>query len=151
MKTKRQELIVDIIEKKEIETQEDLIAELKAAGYDVTQATVSRDIRELKLVKVTTGHGGYRYMLPPQPSDSSVNVKFNSALAESITSVDYAVNIVVVKTYPGLANAVATGIDSLKLTSILGCVAGDDTIIIVVRDAEMARDIRERIRHLIKA
>ena len=150
MKTKRQELIIDIIEKKEIETQEDLIAELRAAGYDVTQATASRDIRELKLVKVTTGHGSYRYMMPPK-SDSSVNVKFNSALAESITSVDYSVNIVVVKTYPGLANAVATGIDSLNISSILGCVAGDDTIMIVVRDIESARDISERIRHLIKA
>jgi transcriptional regulator of arginine metabolism len=150
MKTKRQEVIIDIIERNEIETQEDLIAELKAAGYDVTQATVSRDIRELKLVKVTTGHGGYRYMMPPK-ADNPVNVKFNSALAESITNVDYAINIVIVKTYPGLANAVATGIDSLKLSSIVGCVAGDDTIMIVVRDEESARDIGERIRHLIKA
>ena len=89
-------------------------------------------------------------MMPPK-ADSSVNVKFNSALAESITSVDYSVNIVVVKTYPGLANAVATGIDSLNISSILGCVAGDDTIMIVVRDIESARDISERIRHLIKA
>ena len=150
MKTKRHEAIIDIISQNEIETQEDLIASLKAAGYDVTQATVSRDIRELKLIKVTTGHGSYRYMMPPQP-DTAGNVKFNSALAEAITSVDYALNIVVVKTYPGLANAVATGIDSLNLLSIVGCVAGDDTIMIIVRDEESARDISERIRHLIKA
>jgi transcriptional regulator of arginine metabolism len=150
MKNKRQEKIVSLITRYEIETQEELIGMLNKEGFRVTQATVSRDIRELKLVKVTTGHGGYRYMLPPQ-SDSTANVKFNSALAESIISADFASNIVVVKTYPGLANAVATGIDSLKLTSILGCVAGDDTIIIVVSDIDSARDISERIRHLIKA
>ena len=150
MKSERQNAIIDLITRYEIETQEEMISRLRSLGYDVTQATVSRDIRELKLVKVTTGHGGYRYMMPPK-ADSSVNVKFNSALAESITSVDYSVNIVVVKTYPGLANAVATGIDSLNISSILGCVAGDDTIMIVVRDIESARDISERIRHLIKA
>ena len=80
-----------------------------------------------------------------------MGVKFSSALIDSIVSVDHACNIVVLKTYPGLANAVATGIDSLNISSILGCVAGDDTIMIVVRDIESARDISERIRHLIKA
>ena len=147
MKSKRQDLIVNIVTNKEIETQEELIAELKAAGCDVTQATVSRDIRELKLVKVTTGHGGFRYMLPHK-KDHGVNVRFNTALAESIISADYSLNIVVIKTYPGLANAVAAGVDSLNLESVLGCVAGDDTIMIVSRDEECATVIADRIRTL---
>lgn len=149
MKTKRQEQIIDIIKKHEVETQEELIEQLRMCGFEVTQATVSRDIRELKLVKVTTGHGCYRYTTPPH-KDITMNVRFNSALAESIISVDFAVNNVVIKTYPGLANAVATGIDGLSIPEILGCVAGDDTIIIVTRDADSARDISERIRGLIR-
>ena len=150
MKSKRQDLIVNIVTNKEIETQEELIAELKAAGCDVTQATVSRDIRELKLIKVTTGHGGFRYTLPHK-KEHSVNVRLNSALADSIISVDYSLNIVVIKTYPGLANAVAAGVDSLNLTSVLGCVAGDDTIITVTSDIEASKDISERIKSLIKS
>ena len=150
MKTRRQEQIIDIISKHEIETQEELINQLLKSGFDVTQATVSRDIRELKLVKVATRHGGYRYMLPPH-KNVSMNVRFNSALAESIIRVDYAMNSIVIKTYPGLANAVATGIDGLNIPDILGCVAGDDTILIVTRTLESAEDISERIRELIRA
>ncbi len=150
MKTKRQEQIIDIISKHEIETQEELINELLKNGFDVTQATVSRDIRELKLVKVATGHGGYRYMLPPHKS-TNMNVRFNSALAESIIHVDFALNNIVIKTYPGLANAVATGIDGLNISDILGCVAGDDTILVITRSVEVAEDISERIRELIRS
>ncbi len=150
MKTKRQEQIISIITNYEIETQEELISKLQASGHDVTQATVSRDIRELKLVKVATGHGGYRYMLPPH-KNVTMNVRFNSALAESIITVDYALNNIVIKTYPGLANAVATGIDGLNISDILGCVAGDDTILIVTRTVETAEDISDRIRELIRA
>ncbi len=150
MKTQRQEQIINIIANHEIETQEELISKLQSSGYDVTQATVSRDIRELKLVKVATGHGGYRYMLPPHKS-ATMNVRFNSALAESIIHVDYALNNIVIKTYPGLANAVATGIDGLNIPDILGCVAGDDTILVVTRTVESAEDISDRIRELIRA
>ncbi len=150
MKTKRQEKIIDIISKHEIETQEELINQLQISGFDVTQATVSRDIRELKLVKLATGHGGYRYMLPTH-KNATMNVRFNSALAESIITVDYALNNIVIKTYPGLANAVATGIDALNISDILGCVAGDDTILVVTRTLESAEDISERIRELIRS
>ena len=150
MKTKRQEKIVEIVSQNEIGTQEELIDALRAAGCNVTQATVSRDIRDLKLVKIPTGHGEYKYLLPKQNESSSSVRFFNNALAESIVSVDYACNNVVIKTYPGLANAVATGIDALQVNDILGCVAGDDTIIMVLRNETSARDISERIRHLIR-
>lgn len=149
MKNKRQELIINIVTDNEIETQEDLINALRNAGCDITQATVSRDIRELKLIKVSTGHGSYRYVLPPTQDNNSVNVRFNSALAESILKVDYACNTIVIKTFPGLANAVATGIDALNLSEVLGCVAGDDTIITVTRNEAAAADISEKIRGLI--
>jgi len=150
MKSERQAAIVDLITRYEIETQEDMIEKLREAGYDVTQATVSRDIRELKLSKVQSSSGGYRYVKNTvrQPA---ANVKFNSAVVDSITGVDYAENIIVLKTYPGLGMAVASGVDALNLPKILGCIGGDDTIIIVTRDKESAKDISEKIHDLMKS
>ena len=150
MKSERQAAIVDLITRYEIETQEDMIEKLREAGYDVTQATVSRDIRELKLSKVQSSSGGYRYVKNTvrQPA---ANVKFNSAVVDSITGVDYAENIIVLKTYPGLGMAVASGVDALNLPKILGCIGGDDTIIIVARDKESAKDISEKIHDLMKS
>ena len=149
MKTARQEKILEIIDKHEVETQEELIAYLIAAGVPVTQATVSRDIRELKLTKVLTGRGHYRYIRTNQGKGSE-SVRFNNALADSIQSVDYAGNMIVLKTYPGLASAVATGIDAMHMIEILGCVAGDDTIMIVVRSAESAADVSEKLKGMMK-
>ena len=151
MKTKRQEKIIEIVTQNEIGTQEALIDALRNAGCNVTQATVSRDIRELKLVKVPTGHGEYKYLLPQQNEGAGNGRFFNNALAESIVSVDFACNNIVIKTYPGLAGAVATGIDALRVNEILGCVAGDDTIIMVLRNEHSARDLSEKIRHLIRS
>lgn len=151
MKSKRQEKIISLVSKYEIETQEDLIAKLHADGVEVTQATVSRDIRELKLTKILTGHGTYRYILP-LTGEAEKSFKFNSALVESIKNVDFAQNIIVLKTSPGMASAVATGLDSLdQQPDILGCVAGDDTIIIVTRDNESARLISEKIKSMLKS
>lgn len=149
MKSARQEKILEIIEKYEVETQEELIAYLVAAGVPVTQATVSRDIRELKLNKVLTGRGRYRYIRSSQ-NKGSVSVRFNSALADSIHTVDYAGNMIVLKTSPGLASAVATGIDAMHIIEILGCVAGDDTIMIVARSEESAADISEKLKGMMK-
>ena len=149
MKTARQEKILEIIDRHEVETQEELIAHLIAAGVPVTQATVSRDIRELKLTKVLTGRGHYRYIRNNQGKGSE-SVRFNNALADSIQSVDFAENIVVLKTYPGLASAVATGIDAMHMIEILGCVAGDDTIMIVARSAESAADVSEKLKGMMK-
>lgn len=149
MKKNRQEVLLELISRYEIETQDDLIAKLREHGYEVTQATVSRDIRELKIAKMTTGKGTYRYVLPKQVENAN-GLKFSMALIDSVVSVDYAQNLMVMKTFPGLANAVAVGIDSMKLDKVLGCVAGDDTIVIVVRDEEGASEITARIRELLR-
>ncbi|MBQ7383714.1 MAG: arginine repressor [Clostridia bacterium] len=149
MKNERQEKILELISKHEIETQDDMISKLRADGFNVTQATISRDMRELKLTKVLTARGTYKYTVNHSRNHSN-NVKFNNAVVDSIISVDFAGNCIVLKTYPGLAQAVASGVDSLNISNILGCVGGDDTIIVVVRDAEAAKDISEKIRELMK-
>ena len=149
MKKNRHEKIIEIVEKYDVETQDELIEHLRKTGYEVTQATVSRDIRELKLTKVMGEKGSYRYELP-KTSEPLGNFKFSHALAESITSVDYAMHTVVVKTFPGMAQAVAVGIDNLHLQVILGCVAGDDTIIVVIRSAQSATDISEKLKQMMR-
>ena len=149
MKKNRHEKMLELISRYEIDTQDELIARLREHGFDVTQATVSRDIRELKISKMTTGKGTYRYVLPKQ-MEASGSMKFSAALIDSIVSVDCACNIVVIKTYPGLANAVAVGIDNLNFSQILGCVAGDDTIMIATRDYESADMICNRLHELLK-
>jgi len=150
MKTNRQKKILEIVTRHHVETQDDLIYHLMEEGYTVTQATISRDIRELQLTKVLTGKGSYRYVAPKK-EDMVTGMKFNAALVDSITSVDYALNIIVIKTYPGLAQAVAAGVDNLSLADLLGCVAGDDTILIATRSETSAKLISERIRIMMKA
>ena len=149
MKRIRQEKMLELISKYEIDTQDELIDRLRESGFEVTQATVSRDIRELNISKMTTGKGTYRYVLPKQTPTTS-NLKFNSALIDALISIDYACNIVVLKTHAGLANALAVGIDSMHLDDILGCVAGDDTIIVVCRSVETAQSLADNIKHLIR-
>jgi len=150
MKVKRHNKILEIIEHYNIETQEELIAKLKLAGFDVTQATVSRDIRELKLLKQMSDMGTYKYVVPKSNSNENHHV-YSRALASSIKSVDSSFNDIVIKTYPGMAQAVAAGVDSLHEADILGCVAGDDCIIIVTRDPESAVAISARITKLINS
>ena len=144
MKEERQAKILELICEEDIETQDDLIRRLETAGFHVTQATVSRDIRELKLVKGSSPRGGYRYILPAKQSKTTPD--FSSSLTTSIVHVDHAKNIVVVKTFPGMANAVAACIDSMHLTEIIGSVAGDDTILAVVRTDEEAENLWNKIR-----
>ena len=147
MKVKRHNKIMEIIGSCHIETQEELIDQLRAAGFDVTQATISRDIRELKLVKVMSETGEYKYILPKSGENDGRHV-YSKALSGSIKSVDCALNDIVIKTYPGLANAVAAGIDSLHEHDILGCVAGDDTIILIAHSAESALNLCKRLRKI---
>ena len=149
MKKHRQEKLLELISRYEIETQDELIERLREIGYEVTQATISRDIRELKIAKMTTGKGIYRYVLPKH-ADPSSGIKFSAALIDSITTVEFAQNIVVIKTYPGLASAVAGGIDRMSLEGVLGCVAGDDTIMAVTRDTECAEIIADRLHDLLR-
>lgn len=148
MKKTRQEKIAELITTYDIETQDELIARLKEHHFDVTQATVSRDIREMHISKMTTGKGTYRYVLPPKKDDGWSS--FSSRLLHSIVKVDHAQNVVVVKTHAGLAGAVAVGIDAMNQSDVLGCVAGDDTIMIVCRDEGCADAFRQHLRTLIQ-
>lgn len=133
MKNARQAKILEIIEEFEIGTQDALIAKLAEYGIKATQTTVSRDIRELKLIKGPTGMGTYKYVAPKAHTPQVAPIH-NSALTAAVVSIESAQNIVVVKTHSGMANAVALCIDHLGLSGMLGSVAGDDTVIIVVRD-----------------
>ena len=151
MKKRRQEALLEVIERYEIDTQDELITRLRDHGYDVTQATVSRDIRELKITKVPTESGSYRYVRPDSknhPQKNATQMKMSTTLLDSILSVDYANNLVVLRTMAGLANAVAVAIDHMHLLEVLGCVAGDDTILIVARSEESAAQLTEQIKGL---
>ncbi len=157
MKSGRHDKIMELIDHFEIETQEELIRFLQREGYNVTQATVSRDINELKLSKIPTGHGTYKYTMPkpkskpkPDPEKPEASLNFNNAIIESIKKVDFSGNMLVVSTYPGLANAVAAGLDAIESDDILGSVAGDDTIFIVTRGPEASKELVERIMSLMK-
>ena len=150
MKKNRLDKIIDIITNCEVETQDELITYLKDACYAVTQATVSRDIRELKLAKVMTGRGSYRYVLPKEDKDTR-RLHISHALAETIVRVEAAQNIIVLHTYAGMAQAVALEVDHLSHPSLLGCVAGDDTIIIVARDNADAISLGQQMQDMIRA
>ena len=148
MKNKRQEMILELIERYEIQKQEELIRLLEERGCRATQATVSRDIRELKLMKGTGANGVHKYVLPTRKVGAVP--KFNSSLTESIVKIDSAENLIVVKTYPGMASAVASCIDTFNIHEIVGCVAGDDAILVVVRSREDALDLRDKLRKMIE-
>lgn len=147
MKSKRHNTILEIIEKNDVETQEDLILRLRNAGFDVTQATVSRDIRELKLTKVMGAEGHYKYVLHKNNSEN-VLPGYTGTISSSIKSVDFSMNVVVVKTYPGMAGAIAAVIDASNIKYVMGCVAGDDTIIVAVKDPLMASSVASEIRKI---
>lgn len=149
MKSQRQKRILELVSRYEIETQEEMMGRLQSEGFKVTQATVSRDLKELKLTKTLTARGTYRYAVNVERQHAG-SIKFNNAMVDSIIQVDHSLNNIVIKTYPGLAQAVASGVDALNMQSILGCVAGDDTIIIVTRDTESAEQISKTLTDLMK-
>lgn len=149
MKYSRHAKILEIIDKEVIETQEELAERLKSMGVEVTQATISRDIKELRLVKVMTEDGRYRYA-PLAKSENVVTDRLLKVFSESYVSSDYANNIVVVKTLPGMAQAAASAIDSLKWNEIVGTIAGDDTIMIVCRAEKIAEDLVNKFNKMTK-
>ncbi len=144
MKSQRHRKIIEIVERKPIETQEELADELKRCGYNVTQATVSRDIKELRLVKVATGDNLYRYAVTGDKVPGSVQMKTNRIFRDSIIGVDSSENIVVVKTTPGAAQAVALVIDNEGWREVIGTVAGDDTVIVVVKPKSAVPSVIQR-------
>ncbi|MGL5244722.1 MAG: arginine repressor [Sarcina sp.] len=144
MKSKRHSKIIEIISDKVIETQEELAEELKAAGFDVTQATVSRDIKTLKLIKTQDIEGRYRYSILNQQKNDMVD-KLTSILSNTVIHVENIDKMVVVKTLSGSASAAAEAIDTLKLGEIAGTIAGDNTIFILVRTLDKAEELVETI------
>ncbi len=148
-KKMRQEKILAIIGEREIETQEELILALEADGYYVTQATISRDIRELGLVKSPTGGGATRYSVPTKKQGKPLKV--GGALTDSIVHIDHAGNIIVIKTYPGMASAVATCVDSIDHPEIVGSLAGDDAIFVLVKNEAAAEALSARLHRMLGA
>ncbi|NLY30680.1 MAG: arginine repressor [Firmicutes bacterium] len=133
MKTKRQALILRLIREREIETQEELADLLRQEGIEVTQATVSRDVKELRLVKMPTGNGRYRYDAPYEPTSGDMLRRARRSFQDYVIEVNYTQNMVILKTLSGTANAVAAAIDALRWPEILGTIAGDDTILVIVK------------------
>jgi len=150
MKNKRHAEILRLISSEDIETQEELRSKLYEGGYPATQATVSRDIRELKIVKASVGEGKYKYVYHSPGPDSFLQNRFSVILKEAIKSVDTAMNIVVVNVYTGMGSAAGAAIDSLNLIGVVGSVAGDDTFIIITKTPETANDICRYIKNIIK-
>ena len=149
MKTVLQVAILDIIEKQEIETQEELASALNARGIRVTQATVSRDIKELRLLKVLTPSGKYKYATGDQ-ADNNLTDRFIRMLAESLLSVSSANNLIVVKTLSGSANVAAEALDSMHWPEVLGTLAGDNTVLLIIRSNEETITVTSRIREMMK-
>jgi transcriptional regulator of arginine metabolism len=149
MKYSRHAKVLEIIENNIIETQEELAEKLKEMGFDVTQATVSRDIKELRLIKVMSEEGRYKYA-PFNQSENPVSNRLLTIFSESYVSSDYANNIVIIKTLPGMAQAGASAIDSLKWTEIVGTIAGDDTIMIICRAEKIAEELVNRFNKMVK-
>lgn len=143
----RQIKILDLISKKIIETQEDLALELQQAGFEVTQATISRDIKELGIIKIASD--GKRQKYARELSDRNLNSKITSIFKHAVISIDSAQNIVVIKTLSGSGNAAGMMIDKLDNSDILGCVAGDDTVMAITRATEVALKIVEELNDII--
>lgn len=150
MKISRQSKIVELINKYDIETQEELADRLMKDGYNVTQATVSRDIRELKLTKVAVDGGKQKYIVL-QKTETGMSQKYSRVLRDGFVSMDMAQNIMVVKTVPGMAMAVAAALDALQINSIVGCIAGDDTVMCAIRTIDETIGVMERLSKLINA
>lgn len=140
MKKKRQEKILSIIQNHNITTQEELQARLSDAGFSATQATISRDIKELRLVKALSSTGSYYYTVPMQKQPESMTLNIDFVFLESIRSVDYAGNFVVVKCYSGMANAVCVAVDTGSWDGLVGTIAGDDTIFLLLRTERQAEE-----------
>ncbi len=148
MKVGRHEKILELIGRYDIETQEELCSRLNEEGYEVTQATVSRDIRALKLTKVT-GHDG-RTVYRAVPGNADFTQKYLNILRNGFISMDLAQNILVIRTVTGMANAVCASIDAMEFREVLGSIAGDDTIIVIVRSEEAGEGVMKKIRELVE-
>ena len=149
MKVKRQAKIMEIISAMDIETQEQLLDELQKSGFKSTQATISRDIKELRIVKELTSMGTYRYATSNKEVGGTFSARLNTIFRECVTSFDYAQNMVVIKTLPGLASAACSAIDAMNMSVVVGSLAGDDTAFLVMRDNHAAAAFCAEIKKLV--
>lgn len=150
MKNDRQNQLLQIISEECIETQEQLLERLRSRGIKSTQATISRDIKELHLIKEPAGQGRYRYAVSAHRVKLNFADRLRTIFRESILSADYAQNIVVIKTMPGLAQGAASALDSMQISDMVGSLAGDDTVMIVMRDLESAVDFCTEVREMLR-
>lgn len=149
MKTQRQAKIMEIVSTRDVETQEQLLEALQAAGFYSTQATISRDIKELRIIKELTKFGTYRYTSSAKEVAGSFSARLNAIFKECVTGYDFAQNLVVIRTIPGLAGAAASAVDSMEMSFILGTIGGDDTVIIVMRDMDAAAAFCGELKELL--
>lgn len=150
MKGKRQAEILRIISETNVETQDQLLSALRDSGVNSTQATISRDIKELHLIKELTGYGSYKYAVSERKSTLNFAGRLRTILKEGVTSFDVAQNIVVVKTMPGLAPAAGAALDGMDLPGMVGSLAGDDTVILIMRTSEIAAEFCHEMHKLVK-
>ena len=149
MKSQRQAKIMEIISNQNVETQEQLLEILRAEGFRGTQATISRDIKELRIVKELTSLGTYRYSTASSEVSGSFSTRLNTIFRECVTGFDYAQNIIVIRTLPGLASAAGSAIDAMNMSMVVGSLAGDDTVMVVMRDNNSAAAFCGEIKNLI--
>ena len=149
MKSQRQAKILEIISNRNVETQEQLLAALQEEGFRGTQATISRDIKELRIVKELTSLGTYRYTTSNSDFGGSFSARLNTIFRECVISFDYAQNIIIIRTLPGLASAAGPAVDAMNLSTVVGSLAGDDTVMIVMRDTNAAATFCGEIKHLL--
>lgn len=150
MKAQRQAKIIEIISNANVETQEQLLQALTDQGFSSTQATISRDIKELRIVKELTSLGTYRYCVPEKDAPPALSDRLNNIFRECVISVDYAENLVVIHTLPGMANAAASALDAMRSGAVLGTLAGDDTVVIVMREGHAAAAFSGEIKAVIR-
>ena len=148
MKSKRHLKIMKYIQQEEISTQQELATRLREDGIAVTQATVSRDIKELGLIKVPTKDQGYKYALPPEREQSDIQGRMERMFQDSVVDFDHSENLIVINTLPGTANGVASLIDNADWEGVFSTLAGDDTILIIVKPKEMVEEILEKLHQL---
>ena len=149
MKTQRQAKIMEIITNQDVETQEQLLEALRAAGFNSTQATISRDIKELRIIKELTSFGTYRYTTSAKEVTGTFSNRLNTIFRECVTGFDYAQNLMVIKTIPGLASAAGSAVDAMNMSVVIGTLAGDDTLLVVMRDTNAAAAFYGEIKNLL--
>ena len=151
MKSSRQNKILELIAERDIETQEQLLSELMACGFHATQATISRDIKQLRIIKELGPNGTYRYQASAGPSEHALTSRLNNIYQQCVTSAECAQNLLVIKTMPGLAPAACSALDKMQLPEIIGTLAGDDTCFIIMKDSASASalcaEIKSQITH----